>query len=283
MTTSHERKGKDEQLKPRQFNLLLLLFGLISCKSTGDESSQASDAIGNQLKPTPSNEEIIAAVYNNNYTVPTGFYVDARANTAESYTLYHVKDDTNSYELCANDIAQAATWEEEDNQSRAVNGQYVGSLESSRYFEFIRELTFPDDIGNVGGATSPGFSRVFKCDVINRDGVDRNLYSGYGGRLNERPLSQQSVREFTEYLWQFEFFATARPKVLDSFSNETTQSIDHTLLLATRINQGFDSCDRIEVVDWVSSANKSSGDVTRDFRFLFAFEARLVAGIAEEC
>lgn len=284
MTTDRTRRGKDRQLKPRQFNLLLLLlFGLMSCKSTGNESNGASNAIATQLKPTPSNEEIIAAVYNNSYSVPAGFYVDERANTAESYALYHVKDATNSYELCADDLAQAADWEEADNQSRAVNGQYVGTYENNRYFEIIRELTYPDDVGNVAGATSPGFSRIFKCSAIDRDGVDRNLYSGYSGRLNERPLSLHSVREFAEYLWQFEFFSTARPKVLESFSIETPQSFDHTLLIATRINQGFDSCDRIEVVDWVSSVNKSNGNVSRDFRFLFAIEARLVSGVAKEC
>lgn len=268
---------------PRQYLLSLVLFGIISCKPTGSDSSNASNTVASQLKPTPSNEEIIAAVYDSSYTVPAGFFVDERANTAESYTVYHVKDATNSFELCATDIAQAAAWEEDDNQSRAVNGLYVGSYENDRYFEFIRELTFPDEVGNVPGDTSPGFSRVFKCSAINRDGVDRNLYSGYGGLLNERPLSMHTIREFSEYLWQFEFFATSRPKVLDSFTRETAQSFDHTLLLATRINQGFDSCDRIEVVDWLSSVNKADGSVTRDFRILFAIEAELINGVAEEC
>jgi hypothetical protein len=105
----------------------------------------------------------------------------------------------------------------------------------------------------------------------------------YSARLNERPLSLHSVREFAEYLWQFEFFATARPKVLESFSVETPQSLDHTLLIATRINQSFDSCDRIEVVAWISSTNKSNGALSRDFHFLFAIEAQLINGIAEEC
>jgi len=231
----------------------------------------------------PSNEEIISIVYDNAYSVPAGFYVDERAQTPESYTLYHVKDQTNSYELCANDFAQAANWEDADNQSRTVNGQFVGTYENSRYFEFIRELTFPDNVGNVGNATSPGFSRVFKCNAINRDGVDRNLYSGYGGRLNERPLTPYSIRQFAEYLWQFEFFATARPKVLDSFTLETPLSFEHTLLIATRFNQGSGACDRIEVVKWVWSASKSNGDVSRDFRFQFAIEAQLVNGVARGC
>ncbi len=113
--------------------------------------------------------------------------------------------------------------------------------------------------------------------------MDRNLRNGYGGTLNIRPLSADIVREFAEYLWQFTFFETSQRKVLDSFSTERPDVYDHTLLLAFVINQGFGQCDRVEVVDWVFSADKSTGEVTRDFRFLFSIEAQLVDGNPEQC
>lgn len=118
-------------------------------------------------------------MYDNYYHVPDSFYVDERTSTSRSYTLYHVKDPSISYELCTDDYQQALAWESADNDSRSANGYYVESYESDRYFEFIRELSFPDGIGNIGDLTSPGFARVFKSSYVNRDGVDRNLRDGY--------------------------------------------------------------------------------------------------------
>ena len=267
----------------QRFQLISIFLVLTACSggaSTGD--SPAPNDI-QPLKFIPSNEKIIAAIYDNTYTVPDDFFIDERADTLQNFSLYHVKDPSVSYELCTDDFAEALAWEEADNISRPVNGFFVSSYENEKYFEIVRELSFPNDIGNVPNDTSPGFARVFKCSSFNRNGVDRNLRNGYGGTLNTRPLSVDVVREFAEYLWQFTFFETANRKVLDSFSTERQDTFDHSLLLAFRVNQVFDRCDRVEVVDWVFSANKSTGEVTRDFRFLFSIDVQLVDGIPEQC
>lgn len=267
----------------RHYHLILMLLGLTSCKPGNQTADDATAGTFFDRNNTPSNEEVIAAVYDGTYSVPVNFYVDERAQTSESYSLYHVKDQSNSYEICTNDITEAANLEAADNQSRAVNGEYISLYENNLYFEFVRELSYPDDIGNVPGSTSPGFARVFKCASIDRFGVDRNLYTGFGGTLNERPLSAATLQLSTEYLWQFEFFPAGRPKILESTSTELADSHDHSLLLAFAINQGVGNCDRIEVIDWNFSANKQSGEVTRAFRFLFAIEAEIVGGVPELC
>lgn len=267
----------------QRFQLTLIFLALAAC---GDGASTNDSPAANNIQPLkfiPSSENVIAAVYDGAYTVPDGFFIDERADTLQSYTLYHVKDASISYELCTDDFAEALAWEEADNLSRPVNGYFVGSHETDKYFELIRELSFPDGVGNVSNDTSPGFARVFKCSSIDRSGVDRNLRNGYGGTLNSRPLTVETVREFAEYLWQFTFFETSQRKVLDSFSTDRPDAYDHTLLLAFVVNQGFGRCDRVEVVDWVFSANKSTGEVTRDFRFLFSMEAQLVDGLPEQC
>ncbi len=182
----------------------------ISClalSACGDEEGESSD---DTLRTYPPDEEVIAKAYNNTYNVPEGFLVDERANTTRSYTLYHVKDPSVSYELCTDNYAEASAWESADNFSRAVNGVYVDSYENDRYFEFIRELAYPDSIGNITDSTSPGFSRIFKCGYVNRDGVDRNLRDGYAGTLNVQPLSEGSISTFVEYMWQFTFFWPAQ-------------------------------------------------------------------------
>ena len=267
----------------RRFHLLTISLFLTACSGGAGTSDAPAPTNPQPLKIIPSNEAIIATVYDRAYSVPENFFVDERAGTTRSFSLYHVKDTSVSYELCTNDYAEALAWEDADNLNRPVSGYFAGSYENEMYFEFVRELTFPDDVGNIANDTSPGFARVFKCSSIDRNGVDRNLRNGYGGTLNTRPLTAEVVRDFAEYLWQFTFFETADRKVLDSYSTERTNAYDHTLLLGFVINQGFGQCDRIEVVDWIFSADKSTGTVSRDFRFLFSLEAQLVDGVPEQC
>lgn len=280
---------KLQRIRTKNTGRLLLMQAMIAvlavgaCKSEGDRTLHNAIASNPPFKVMPSNDEIMMAVYDTAYSVPANFFVDERANTVQSYSIYHVKDSSNSYELCADDVSEALAWEEADNSARAVNGTFVGTYENANYFEVIRELSFPDDIGNVGATTSPGFSRIFKCEHVDRNGVDRNLRNGYGGTLNTRPLNASVVREFAEYLWQFVFFDASRRIVLDTNTVERQNSFDHSMLLAIVLNQGFDQCDRIEIVDWLFSTDKLTGEVTRKFQFLYAFEAQLATGSPSQC
>jgi len=251
--------------------LALCCLALTACPTTDSE------------RVIPPDNEILDKVYDNSYQVPDYFHVDVRANTPESYTLYHVKDATVSYELCTDNYDEALAWEAADNRIRAVTGNYVGSDENDRYFEFIRDLSFPDGIGNIADLTSPGFARVFKCSYVDRNTVDRNLRDGYAGTLNLMPLTEEAVRTFSEYMWQFTFFWPARKKVLETFSAEQNNAYQHTLLLAFITNQGTDKCDLIEVVDWVFIVDKSDGHITKEFNLLYEMEALSINGTPEIC
>ena len=267
--------------------MLMPLFATAaSCSGGGSSETPKPAAAVDQVGPVsalPSRQAIIAKLYEPDYSVPEGFFVDERSGTATSYTVYHVMDESVSYELCTDDFAVAESWEAADNASRSVNGHYVGAYENERYFEFIRELSYNDDVGNIDDLTSPGFARVFKCSNTVRDGVDRSLLSGYAGRLNARPLNAARLREFAEYFWQFTFFPQRYRKVLDSKPATGSSGLDHSLLLAFASSQGTGQCDRVEVVSWDFSADAASGEILSDFRTLSTFEAELVSGSPRLC
>lgn len=261
---------------------VLFLPALASC---GDEQADAPDAetSSSVIRVLPSNQDVLQRIYDPAYQVPEGFFVDQRADTPQSYSVHHVKDASVSYEVCTDNPLLAQEWEEADNASRSVSGYFVGSVETENYFEFIRELTYSGGVGNVPRATSPGFARVFKCGAVNRDGVDRNLRDGFAGTLNVRPLTAGALKDFTEYLWQFTFFASKERKVLQSFSRETADAFEHTLVLGIAHSQGFERCDRIEVIDWVWTVNKSSGEISKSYNPLYELEARLDGGVPTSC
>lgn len=271
-----------------RFTILILLPLLATAASCGGGSADtpkpaatAAESVATTV--LPSRESIIAKLYDPNYSVPDGFFVDERSGTAESYTVHHVMDETVSYELCTDDFAVAESWEAADNEARSVNGYYVGSYENERYFEFIRELSYDDDVGNINELTSPGFARVFKCSNTVRDGVDRSLLTGYAGRLNVRPLNDDRLREFAEYFWQFTFFPQRYRKVLDSSPTPGGGGLHHTLLLAFASSQGTGKCDLVEVVSWDFSLDTDSGDIASEFRTLSTFEAEYVSGSPRLC
>ena len=188
-----------------------------ACGGSGStETAKPDEPLTTTVPAMPGDDEIAAKAYDNNYQTPNGFFVDLRSDTSGSYTIHHVLDPSGSYEVCTDDLVEAQAWERADNESRAVNGYFVTSIETDRYFEFVRELSYNDDVGNITTPTTPGFGRVFKCSHTNRDGVDRNLYDGYAGRLDVTALSGTHLGEFTEYLWQFAWFNVSKKKVIES-------------------------------------------------------------------
>ena len=265
--------------------LIPILAIAAACGGSGstDASLPGNPTTGSQANALPSDNVILAKAYDHNYSVPAGFFVDARAETTRSYTVHHVLDESDSFEVCSDDLVEAQSLEEADNNSRAVNGYYVTSHETESYFEFVRELAYEQDVGNINDITSPGYARVFKCNYTNRDGVDRSLLSGYSGRINPDRLDADTLRVFTEYLWQFRFFNARHKKVIASYGGGTTDRPEHTLLLALVHNQGQGACDRVDVIEWRFSAESASGEVSRNFATVRSLEATLTTGTPTLC
>jgi len=268
----------------------LLLFPILviaaACGGSGAATEEISENAGQSAAKSniPGNLEILGKVYDPDYSIPDGFFLDERVETTtRSYSLHHVLDESKSYELCTNDLTMAQTWEAADNASRTVNGYYVTSIENDRYFEFVRELEYTGDIGNVSNPTSPGYARVFKCNYADRAGVDRNLLDGYSGRLAVAPLGADTLREFVEYLWQFRFFNVSRKVVVASYGATDNAGLGHTLLLALVVNQGTGQCDRVDIVEWHFRIDDAIGEITREFDTVRSFESALVNGVPELC
>lgn len=264
---------------------LIPMLAIAACGGSGSTDANRSQATSgdSQAYVLPSDEAILAKAYDNDYRVPDGFYVDERAETARSYTVHHVLDASGSFEICSDDLVEAQDLEDADNRSRAVNGYYVTSHETERYFEFVRELAYTEDVGNIADITSPGYARIFKCSYTNRDGVDRRLLNGYSGRINAARLDTATLREFTEYLWQFRFFNASRKMVIDSYGISGPSTLQHALVLAFVINQGADTCDRVDVVEWRFGADADNGEISKQFQNLHSFEATLSQGIPRFC
>lgn len=270
-------------MKLSAISLLPVLVIAAACGGSG--TSETADLTEDKpdAAPTtgPAPEEILGMVYNAAYDVPDGFFVDERANTtARSYTVHHVLDESNSYELCSDDLVEAQALEQADNESRSVGGYYVTSYENDRYFEFVRELAYDQSVGNVDDPTSPGYARVFKCGHTNRNGVDRALLNGYSGTISLATPDNNELKDFTEYLWQFRFFNVSRKVVLDSYF---TAGMSHTLLLAFVVNQGTGACDRVDVIEWRFYGDPATGEVTRDFKTTQSFAATIEGGIPKLC
>lgn len=273
-------------MKVSNYFILILLSIAAACGGSGAPSEALSSTIesGALASKIPDNNTILALAYDNDYTVPTEFFVDDRVETTtRSYSLHHVLDESRSYERCTNDLVIAQSWEQADNDSRAVNGAYVTSMENDRYFEFTRELDYDQAVGNIGDPTSPGYARVFKCDYVDRSGVDRNLLDGYSGRFSTTPVTTQSLQNLVEYLWQFRFFNVSRKAVIASYGSQSDAPLSHTLLLALVNNQGTNQCDRVDVVEWRFHYNVSLGEITREFYMVRSFTAELVDGEAKLC
>ncbi|MEM9333627.1 MAG: hypothetical protein AAGA33_02150 [Pseudomonadota bacterium] len=260
------------------------LVAITACGGSGSTASTPDKPAGVAETPAlPSVSDVLAKIYDPNYSVPDGFFVDDRASTPVSFTMHHVLDDSGTFERCSDDFAEALAWEEADNASRAVQGRFVATVENDRYFEFARELSYNASIGNVGDIVSPGFARVFKCSNTERTGVDRHIHDGYAGRINARPLTAETVRVFSEYLWQFTFFPTARKKVLESTGSMTADSYNRTLLLGFAMSGGANGCDTIEVVEWRFSTDRLSGETRKSWQVVDSYSARLQNGGAVLC
>src|SRR5690606_27198560 len=119
---------------------------------------------------------------------------------------------------------------------------------------------------------------------VDRRQVDLDALSGHGGRLNQVRVQASAVRELGEYLWQFSRFNNYGNVVLSSSTSETAWAVNHELRMAILVRGGVSAgCDRIDIVNWIRSADRETGVITRTFETLRQFGARETAGGVEMC
>ena len=262
--------------------LLIVVLVLTGCTSGGPDTVELPPP-----REFPTREQALDLIYSTTYRVPSDFYVDDRADTPRSYTVYHVKNlairEEDRWELCTDDFQTAYDWEQADNDRRLIGGVFVEWVENDRYWEFVRELDVSGSVGNTG-LTEPGFARVFKCSYVNRDGVDRTNENGYGGTFNA-PLSLAAASEFAEYMWQWKYWGATTAKVLDTYSEDAGDVYKHRLLLGLAVDQ-YDperDCDLIQIVDWVWIFDKATGEITKRVEAVDRFDAKLENGTPIVC
>ncbi len=135
------------------------VLGLFAACSGGSGSGAGVGPQPTGNLALPSDEEILSMVYSDTYRTPPDFYTDPRSLMVEATTIHHIRnttgmsaeelpDDPAPYELCTDDFDQALGWSEADNAGRTVSGALVDTVETARYFEFVRTLNgLPDWLG----------------------------------------------------------------------------------------------------------------------------------------
>jgi hypothetical protein len=258
---------------------------LCACGGGGGESSSAAPTVqtaGVSSGVTQTNNQIAALIYTDSQRTPTGFYTEAMPVFAGYIATSHLKTtDINSsavlhYEVCSDDFNQALQWSDAANSVSGDNATLTGNDSTDRYFEFDR----------LRPGTPQGYlrQRVYKCAYLNRATVDLQASSGDAGLLNARPMDAATLKNLSEYLWQFTRYNNFGNVVLSSSGTTGNNSLTHSLTIATLTRASSSgSCDSIDVTTWKHSLNTTTGELTLSLTPLFSFNAQESNGAVSVC
>jgi hypothetical protein len=223
--------------------------------------------------------EIARLIYADQRT-PEGFYEDTTVPVSGYVATTHLKNtdlgaEVAAHELCTDDWNQALAWSETVAAAAPTYADLVATDSNTRFFEFGRVPRGQD------GAYLR--ARVYRCEYLDRAGVDLRAPEGDAGHINRRPFSAADLRELSEYLWLFSTFNNFGNAVLGS-SGSTGPTLSHTLYVATLTRASTaGGCDRIDVIEWTHTANSQTGALQRSRRALWSFGARRAGAVAETC
>jgi hypothetical protein len=238
-----------------------------------------------QARPVPqSNLEIADLLYTDGARTPSGFYSEATAATSYTATFHIKNSDVTTpsspseptFELCTDDWNVALAWSETVALAAPVYSDLSATDSNEHFFQFAR----------VPRSASLGAQqmRVYRCDFLDRVGVDLRRVSGAAGHVNKRPVSGTDLRWIVEYLWRFSSYNNVDNAVLKSAPVSDAGDPAHELTLAqlTR-NAGANGCDRVRVFAWRYRANTTSGQLLSELRDLWSFDARNESGSTRLC
>ncbi len=235
--------------RQRGWLFIAVAIGCGACTVPPDGERGGPEAVSSE------DAAIAAQLYAGTVRTPDGFLGDPAPASFAQVTTYHVKSRQLApaapaqYELCTDDWTQALAWSETLALAAPTYLDLVGNDATERYFELDRvPRGDPQHYERI---------RVFRCDYLDRSGVDLSAPGDFAGTFNRRPLDAAALRELAEYLWQFSEYDNADHAVLSSAGGVTTDGLAHTLVLASLERGG--SCDRIVLRDWTHTVDLTTG------------------------
>lgn len=260
-----------------------LILLLCACGGGGDTGTTPGvQTAGASSGVTQSNSQIAELIYSDSQRTPSGFYTDSVPVFSGYVATSHLKTTSiNSsavlnYELCSDDFNQALQWSDTADAVSGDNATLTGNDATAMYFEFDR----------LRPGTPQGYlrQRVYKCAYLNRNTVDLQIGTGDAGTLNARPLDADTLRNLSEYLWQFTTYNNFGHVVLSSSGATGSNSLTHSLIIATLTHaSNVGSCDSIGVADWKHSVDLNTGELTLSVTPLFTFQAQENNGAVSVC
>jgi hypothetical protein len=270
---------------------------LSACGGGGSDSSEGSSqasaappaqpAPANAASPgsaqaeSPSQLAIAERLYSDSQRTPDGF-LQALSGPAQGYVAtVHLKNvavaDLSQplHELCTDDWNEALAWSGEAAAPNPDLGGLVETNTTPAYFEFVRvSRSSPDSVTR---------QRVFRCEYVDRQGVDLREGEGYAGLLNADAVDGRALRELSEYLWHFTTYNNFGYVVLESKGSVRTAGLEHTLTLASLTRGAQGSCDDVEVFTWRHSYDSATGALTLEVDTVSRFKSRAIGAHVEVC
>ena len=285
----HDRNGSSPGISLATLLAIALLQG---CGGTEAAAPAAATTAAASTTPPRSRSEsttlsvvdltIATRLYRGEQRTPTGFLIEPRpANVVGLVSTRHLRNSdidpsvTLQYELCTEDSGQAIAWSE---SNASWNGQYSDLVQidsNERYFEVVRVPR--------ADVTALLRHRVFRCSYLDRSTGDTRLEQGDAGILHTQPLDSTAVRWLAEYLWQFTSYNNSNYVVVSSDTSISAQTVTQTIRLAELVRASASACDTVRLIDWIHTADTTTGAVERTLTPVREFAVRDNAGVAAAC
>ncbi len=236
-------------------------------------------------RPVPQSDLNIAGLlYTDSARTPADFY--AEPPPVSSYTTtFHIKNSDvaaavaqqdPTFELCTDDWNQALAWSETVALAEPVYSDLSATDNNEHFYEFVRVPR--------SSSLGPRQMRVYRCDFIDRVGVDLQHATSAAGHVNKRPIAAPDLKWIAEYLWRFSSYNNVDNVVLKSAAVSGASDRTHELTLARlERSAGANGCDRVRVFTWRYRAASDSGQLVSTQSDLWTFDASSASGNAALC
>jgi hypothetical protein len=236
-------------------------------------------------RPVPQSDlQIAGLLYADSARTPADFY--AEPASVSSYTAtFHIRNSDiatvvapqdPTFELCTDDWNQALAWSETVALAQPVYSDLSATDSNEHFYEFVRTPR--------SSSLGPQQMRVYRCDFLDRLGVDLRHATTAAGHVNKRPIAATDLKWIAEYLWRFSSYNNVDNIVLKSAAVAGVSDQTHELTLARLVRgAGANGCDRVRVFAWRYSAAPDSGLLVSTQTDLWTFDARSDSGNTQLC